>query len=141
MGTSPSMIGDLKSESVEARAWREMVLEQPERGDNNIIENAVGALVGSAQVGVIGSVVVAGQLQNEAVMKIHELQPARVGSDLILGIESGIAAEPEAKWKAQPGNGAINLDELVQVGLLTRFETGVGNFGWTDLGISLHPQQ
>ena len=81
-------------------------------GKQNVLKGAGGAFIARELRGAVRRIVIAGDLQNGAIAKLHEFQAARIRFRLLGRLDTDVTAQIERKGKVQFGDGLIEAFEL-----------------------------
>src|ERR1700687_2210572 len=126
-------MGNLKANRMARNVGRDLFHQEPKDRNHDVTEGVVSALILSQRIGVVSRVVIAGHLQYHTLLKLRELDPARIGLDLGLRIETHLAAQSEWKWKFYRRNLSVESLELLKVVLLDGLELWIQDLGGAHL--------
>ena len=123
------MVGDFKSNPVAGYVLRQRGRRQSQDGKHHGAECIGRTFVLRHAIGVVGSVVIPGYLQNDAILEADKLQAARIGFRLLGGVDSNETAEVKRKRKFGSGDGLVERFQLGKIGFFERFQIGIEDFG------------
>jgi hypothetical protein len=112
------MESDLDPDRVAIHVRRDIPRDYLKNGKKNIAKRTCRTLISRELLGVIRRVVVPCRFQGYPIPEASELQPARIGFDLLGGIEPDHAAEIERKREMNLKDFLIDGFELREVLLL-----------------------
>src|SRR5690349_19130886 len=129
-----NVIGNFKSYAVAIHVRRKFFCCNTKNWADDLGEGVRSTLVLRENVGIIGGIVIAGYLQQHAIVKIHKFDTARIGSRLVFWIDPYVSAELKRLRRVDCRDRTIKRENLLEISRLCRFKPRVLYFVRANLG-------